>query len=532
MSVGVAQAGLQHGRGKKSCGKPLSMMLGIVAAVISVATGWSLGFLNVSSSIGGKARQGLRAETTSASSDPGYFVGEKTAGTAGIPTPLVAATAAAAVGMAVSASSRLRQKSVLVALRADAADEQAPPKPPKIRISAFDSIRFFLIAYIVCGHFVSFANPSPFALKAVTQINVVVGAFFALSGYVAAYTSTEVGERAASAKLIGTPAAKWVLQRIFGFYPLHLFILVLFSPMFAYSDFFFGGWPTAIWHGFLSLTMAQAWFPMHAEIWNAPTWFLSALTFATCLLPFSLKVLAKQNKRHLRRSALFLFLVGLLPRLGYCYDHNAWSLMEGAMNPKAMANLAIFNTQRFNPFYAAIEVLQGAVACRLVMMDGAEGETRPKKSDGLGTVIPLAAMIAVILLRAVGHIDLSDLMVRSCIFIPLFLTFLMATHRASIQPTISDPIVQLLQTKRAIRLGNLAFPIFVIHGPIGQLCYKKVIATKLFGAPLNVLYGPNFFWGYLTIVMALAWVLQKTFLTNKSVTNFSKSAVETLSSAC
>ncbi len=33
------------------------------------------------------------------------------------------------------------------------------------------------------------------------------------------------------------------------------------------------------------LRSAQAWFPAHAEIWNAPTWFLSALTFAMIVLP-------------------------------------------------------------------------------------------------------------------------------------------------------------------------------------------------------------------------------------------------------
>ena len=31
--------------------------------------------------------------------------------------------------------------------------------------------------------------------------------------------------------------------------------------------------------------VVQAWFPAHAEIWNAPTWFLSALTFAMIVLP-------------------------------------------------------------------------------------------------------------------------------------------------------------------------------------------------------------------------------------------------------
>merc|ERR1711862_643696 len=151
------------------------------------------------------------------------------------------------------------------------------------------------------------------------------------------------------------------------------------APMFLYSDVIFSGWPTALWHAFIAITMTQAWFPMHAEVWNAPTWFLSALTFATAVLPFSLEVLAKQTKKQLRRTLGFLFVVGLLPKLGYCYDHNAWGLLEGAMAPKAMANLAIFNTQRFNPFYCTVEVLLGAVACRLVMLDGAGVKRMPRK---------------------------------------------------------------------------------------------------------------------------------------------------------
>lgn len=361
-----------------------------------------------------------------------------------------------------------------------------PPKPKKgqkVRISAFDSIRFFLIAYIVCGHFISFASPSPFAIKAITQINVVVGAFFALSGYVAAYTTTENAERAASPKLLSTPTPKWILQRVFGYYPLHLLVLLLFSPIFIYPDVLFNGWPTALWHGLLSVTMTQAWFPMHAEIWNAPTWFLSALTFATAMLPFSLPILAKQSKVQLRRTAAFLFIVGLLPKLGYCYDHQAWGLLEGALNPKAMPNLAIFNTQRFNPFYAVIEVLLGAVACRLVMLDDAEGEEKAPKTNALSTASPLVAMVAVIILRAMGVLQLSDLLTRAVIFIPLFLSFLMAAHRSSVVAKVTDPVVNFLASKPLVALGNLAFPIFVIHGPLGQLFYKKVIATKLFGRP-------------------------------------------------
>jgi peptidoglycan/LPS O-acetylase OafA/YrhL len=51
--------------------------------------------------------------------------------------------------------------------------------------------------------------------------------------------------------------------------------------------------------GFL-LPAPQAWFPAHAEIWNAPTWFLSALTFAMVVLPHVLPAIASMRKKGLK----------------------------------------------------------------------------------------------------------------------------------------------------------------------------------------------------------------------------------------
>eukprot|EP00933_Yihiella_yeosuensis_P050648 TRINITY_DN48445_c0_g1_i1.p1 TRINITY_DN48445_c0_g1~~TRINITY_DN48445_c0_g1_i1.p1 ORF type:complete len:523 (+),score=114.97 TRINITY_DN48445_c0_g1_i1:76-1644(+) len=410
-------------------------------------------------------------------------------------------------------------------------DQKVAVKPKKIRITAFDSVRFFLISYIVCGHFISFASPSRFAFKAITQINVVVGAFFALSGYVSAYTTTELQEHRASDKLLKTPTPKWILQKIFAYYPLHLLILTVFSPMFLYSDVHFSGWPTAIFDGLLEVTLSQAWFPMHAEVWNAPTWFLSALSYSTVLLRFALPVLARQTKAQLQHTGIFLFLAGLLPKLGYCDDHDAWGLLEGAMVPSKMPNIAVFNTQRFNPFYASIEVLLGAVACRLVMLDGAAGEDQGPKTSTWSTLLPLLGMLDCILLRAHGRLHLSDVLTRSCVFIPLFLKFMMAAHRNSVKDKVTDPVVKALGNKFLVLMGNLSFPIFVVHGPLGQLFYKKLIATKLFGGPLNKQVGPQFFYIYLASCVASAYALQKTFLASKKVAEASSVAVEKLSAS-
>lgn len=410
--------------------------------------------------------------------------------------------------------------------RSAEAEPAEAPKPPARapRIFAFDSMRFFLIMYIVCGHFIAFAKPSAFAFKAVTQINVVVGAFFALSGYVAAYTTTDLGAKKAKDKVTATPAPTFILSRVFGYWPLHLLVLVLFSPMFIYADNLYNGPIITALHGLMAVTMTQAWFPMHAEVWNAPTWFLGALTFATVLQPYFTPVLAKQGKKELRRTAFWLTIVSLLPKIGYCYDHGAWQFMEGAMTK--MPNLAIFNTMRFSPFFAVMEVMLGFVACRLVMLDGAEGESPAPKVGPADTVLPLVGMIGIVLLRASGLVSLSDMIVRPCIFMPLFLLFLMGLHRASIKETITDPLAKLMASKPLVWLGGLSFPIFVVHGPLGQLFYKKAIATKLFGGTMLQLYGAKFFYAYLLIVAAAAFLLNKFFMSSKKVREVSGSVMK------
>jgi len=400
--------------------------------------------------------------------------------------------------------------------------DEAPLKPAKApRIDAFDSIRFFLIFYIACGHFISFAAPSRFAFRAMTQINVVVGAFFVLSGYVAAYVGCEIGEKKAKDRVTATPVPTFIVQKIFGYWPLHFLVLLLFSPMFIYADYIYNGPLITAWHGLLSVTMTAAWFPMHAEIWNAPTWFLGALTFANILMPYFIPILARQGKKELRRTAFWLTVLSLLPKLGYCYDLASWGMLEGAIPGKAFPNLAMFNSMRFMPVFATIEVMLGVVACRLVMLDGTDGEEAPKTGMA-DTVLPLVTMIGLILLRATGLIALSDMIVRPLIFMPLFCLFLMGLHRASIKKEVTDPLAKLLAWYPLIWLGGLSFPIFVVHGPIGQLFYKKAIASIVFGGPLHILCGPWFFWVYLLVVGFTAYLLNTYFMSSKVVAGWNK----------
>eukprot|EP00929_Paragymnodinium_shiwhaense_P077972 TRINITY_DN40310_c0_g1_i1.p1 TRINITY_DN40310_c0_g1~~TRINITY_DN40310_c0_g1_i1.p1 ORF type:complete len:518 (+),score=119.73 TRINITY_DN40310_c0_g1_i1:82-1635(+) len=388
------------------------------------------------------------------------------------------------------------------------------------RIDAFDSMRFVLISYIVCGHFIGFAKLPPVAYKLLSQINVVVGAFFALSGYVAAYTRCEIGQRKLKDKAAAQPAMQFIVSRIFGYWPLHMLVLALFSYMFVGVDVHFNGALAAAWHGFLSVTMCQAWFPMHAEVWNAPTWFLSALTFSQILTPYFLPILAGQTKPQLRRTAMWLTFFCAMMRLGYSYDTGSWGLMEGSVSGKLVPNLALFNALRFSPICASLEVMLGAVACRLVQLDGSEGEPEVKASL-LDTVGPLVGMLAILALRAFDVVALGDLLTRSFVFMPLFMLFLMGLHRASLPDKVTDPLANILNWKPFVWLGGLSFPIFVVHGPIGQVFYKKIVATHLFGAPMHVKFGPWFFYVYLAIVGVAAYLLKRLFMDSKAVAKWS-----------
>jgi len=369
------------------------------------------------------------------------------------------------------------------AMLAASTEGAAPKKASKPRLPALDSIRFFLILYIVCGHFIQMCATNQTVLRFFTQINVVVGAFFVLSGYVAGYTGSSIGKREADPRLFPTHA--YVIGKVMGYYPLHLLILFLFTPMFLFADVHYNGWFTAITHGLMSLSLTQSWFPLHAEVWNAPTWFLSAMSFALVALPSAISTIAQLDKKGLRQAMGLFTAVLLLPRLAYSYDLGVWGVMEGLLSARTHPNIAFWNSIRFNPLYALLEMLLGVVACRLVMLDtdADKKEAESKSSLCTSPIWPLLGMAAVLGLRAFSILGLNDPLTRSLLFLPLFLQFLMTAHRQTLADTPDKPsVTRALAWGPLTYLGTISFPIFVLHGPLGQLLYKKVIAS-------------NFMWG-------------------------------------
>jgi peptidoglycan/LPS O-acetylase OafA/YrhL len=368
-------------------------------------------------------------------------------------------------GLAASAAAAGGDAAPAAATPAPAAEPAAakPAKASKARLPSLDSLRFFLIAYIAVGHFVSFATKDALLLRLMTQVNVWVGAFFVLSGYVAGYTATEQAKYEASPRI--KPAGAYSVARIMGYYPLFFLVQLLFGAMFVFVDNKFNGPITAAAHGLMSSALVQAWFPAHAEIWNAPTWFLSALTFAMVVLPHVLPAIASMRKAGLKKLFAALTFFSLLGKLAYSYDLNAWTLLEGMTSARTHPNNIFWNLTRFHPFYALLEVLMGVAAARMVMVEGVDDEGKPldtpPKPAG-SALLPALGLLAITAARALGWLQLNDPLTRGLLFTPLFTLLVVRLHRNTLAG--AKGLTKLLAHPLLTYLGTISFPIFILHG--------------------------------------------------------------------
>eukprot|EP00931_Biecheleriopsis_adriatica_P089289 TRINITY_DN63442_c0_g1_i1.p1 TRINITY_DN63442_c0_g1~~TRINITY_DN63442_c0_g1_i1.p1 ORF type:complete len:431 (+),score=78.75 TRINITY_DN63442_c0_g1_i1:84-1376(+) len=378
-------------------------------------------------------------------------------------------------------------------------------KTPKPRIEAVDGCRFALVFPIIVGHFIRFGASKEWVLKLLTQENVLVGGFFIISGYVTGYTSTNVRELSHDLKKLANPEL-YFWQKVMSYYPLHFVTSTAFAPMFVIAE----RWAKQTWrttglHAFLNYTLLQAWFSSEAELWNPPTWFLSALTFANITMPsLVLPHVARLSKDGLWKVFCGLTSVSLLQKLSYS---TSWQFFcEGNFKTKTPPNR--WNLTRFNPLWALFEVVMGITAVRDVMLDD--------PAEGMKVANPLwlfLASYASLGLR-LTKFNFNDAMIRTCVFIPLYTKFLQTLHRDCVSEH-PFAITRFFGSSTMTHLGSLAFPMFILHGPIGQLFYKKKIATKLWGQVMP----KSFFPVWLLIVIIASHIVNNFFVKSKRVQN-------------
>jgi len=387
----------------------------------------------------------------------------------------------------------------------------------KPRIDCIDGCRFALVFPIIVGHFVRFGTNNRILLKLLTQENVLVGGFFIISGYVSGYVATNMGERKADEKKLKEPEL-FFWQKVMSYYPLHFLISTAFAPLFVLVDRWQKNpWSTTNFHALLNYTLMQAWFPSEAEIWNPPTWFLSALTFANALMPtMVLPQVAGLSKHGLKNLVGGLTAFSLLQKLSYS---QAWQYhCRGGFTCKTNAPL-LWNMTRFHPIGALIEIAMGIATVRDVMLDDNVERSKPVTNPAWLFLASYASLA----LRITPHLNLNDAIIRSAVFVPLYSRFLTTMHRDCMAERPSA-ITRFFGSKTMVWLGSLAFPMFMIHGPLGQLFYKKAVATRLWGK----IMPQKFFPIYLLLVLLSGHVLNEGFVKNKFVQRMSARAAQIL----
>lgn len=318
-------------------------------------------------------------------------------------------------------------------------------------IESLTGLRFFLVMAIVLGHFVQFGITVPWLLDLLKQHNMIVGCFFALSGFVLALSHKNKTPLA-----IGT----FLRKRISRVYKLYAIVLILFSPMFFYIERAVGtSYLEIAWHAVIVFTLLQAWHPQWGLLWNSPTWFLSAWLFANALFPKFFNVFQRSSKKILYLSLLGLFSALLLVRIYYSTKIGFWGFEES----KVDLDWTTFNLFRFSPILNSLEFLAGVIVGILFTRTS----TVP---SSLYTYILCFLLFSILILRLCFPVN--DLLSRT-LFIPLFLAWI---YHLSFQASV---LSSLLQTRVLVYLGNLSFAIYILHGALGQLFYKRVVRSWL-----------------------------------------------------
>jgi len=403
-----------------------------------------------------------------------------------------------------------------------AADSNAPTSEKQLargsgreRVNVLDGCCFTLVLPMIIAHTARFGTSNKALLRVLTQENVLVGGFFAIMGYIAAYTSTKVGERKADERL--ARPEMWFWGKVMSYYPVHALVSTLFAPMFIAADTWYGTpLRTTVLRAFLNYSLLQAWFPKQAAIWNQPSWFLSALTASNLAMPAVLKRTAALSKAGLEKLFYALTAVSVLQKVSFS---NTARFHEHNIVAKGAEHSLVWNMTRFHPIAALMEMTTGVVAARTVMLD-----TEADKKRREEPLIYFAAAYGSLLLRATPY-DFNDGLIRSALFVPLYSRFLASLHRDCRSDTPS-PFTQLLRSAPMNQLGSLTFSMFLLHAPLAQVFFKKSVASRIFGAPMPRAFFPV----YLLVVFLGSQLINEAVIKSDAVQQRAAAAARWLAS--
>ena len=347
------------------------------------------------------------------------------------------------------------------------------------RIEAIGGLRFFLIFYIINAHFVQIATSDLYLLRLFKQHNMLVGAFFVLSGFVMTYSYFQ---RENFTPFAWIPYFFYLLKRVLRIYPVYLCVILLFLPMYIYLDLYYGDSCDLLWHFVICLSLFQAWFPSYGLLWNSPTWFLSVILFCSAMFPFLVRILFRLKRREVFIWILSFVFFNALFRSSYAI-YIGWDVLEEVSRSTRVSWL--FNLVRFNPLLNLLEFSFGMGIARIYILYA----HIISKWSFVNHVAYLVSILIIVLIISKSFIPVNDMLIRSCLFIPLFglLVILLSSSTTKLKSVLEHPYL--------VYLGHLSFSLYVFHGAWGQLLYKKIMIKNIWGQ------APSLFFYYLGLII-------------------------------
>ena len=300
-------------------------------------------------------------------------------------------------------------------------------------IAGLNALRFFAALFVLCYHLLPSAPLDPSGLTPMFDRGILgVDVFFILSGFILAHVYSE---RA----LVAGNYREFLQARIARILPLHLAIMATLIVLVLVSGFFGVGSMTAANFPFSDLptilTLTHAWTPQGNDVWNAPSWSLSAEWFCYVFFPVFLLAAIPTRERPLFMMAVAVFV--------YVAAFVAAPVLAGDQMTELTADFGIY---RIIPAF-----FLGAVL-RLLM-------TRHTLSRDVAR--PLVPVIGFSFLAGL-QLGLPD----------AWLGLLVAALILSISAARLEEGRHWLASRPLHYLGELSFAIYLIHVPVHMVYFN------------------------------------------------------------
>jgi peptidoglycan/LPS O-acetylase OafA/YrhL len=329
-------------------------------------------------------------------------------------------------------------------------------------------VRFVAAAHVMAFHYADpLLDSAPAPLRNIVDAGYVgVELFFILSGFILAYSYSELTETSADRARFWRARVGRVLPNYFAALVLSgpaVLVPILAARHGAHSV------GSAAASGLASALLLQAWIPTWAMVWNAPGWSLSVEAFFYAVFPFVLP-----RVRAVWRAGIALgatWGAALLFPLAYL-----------ALHPGQLANRwddPVLEAIKFLPVVHLPKFVFGVVL-------GLVFVRRPQLPRAQGAAMSVGAAVALLLVLSVSD-RIPYVLLHSGVLVPLFgaLIFGLATG--------GGPLAWLLSRPKAVLLGEASYALYIFQEPLvqwgGSLAKRAGVVPSGAGYALALMTG-------------------------------------------